>query len=93
MSRVSVQRSAPSDTHPAIGDAIVAAHERMSAQEKMQRVLDCNAASEAMAEAGLRARHPEASAEELRLRLAALRLGRRLMIRAFGWDPERLPHG
>lgn len=59
----------------------------------MQRVLDCNAAGEAMAEAGLRARHPEASPEELRLRLAALRLGRRLMIDAFGWDPERPPDG
>ncbi len=56
----------------------------------MQRVLDCNAASDAMAMAGLRSRHPQASEEELRLRLAALRLGRDLMVRAFGWDPEAL---
>jgi len=42
---------------------------------------------EALSLAGIRQRHPDASAEEERLRLGALRVGRELMIRAFGWDP------
>jgi hypothetical protein len=68
---------------------LTAADRTLTAREKVRQVLDCNATSEAMALAGLRARHPQASERELRLRLAAQRLGRPLMIAAFGWDPER----
>ena len=39
--------------------------------------------------AGIRARYPDASPREQRLRLGALTIERRLMIDAFGWDPER----
>jgi len=60
----------------------------MSPAEKIQRVLDCNAAADAMAIAGIRARHGELSEREVRLHLAALRLGRQTMIEVFGWDPE-----
>jgi hypothetical protein len=84
-------RSGPSDTNPDIAARLIAAHRRMSPQEKIQRVLACNAAGDAMAIAGLRARHPSLSADELRLRLAALRLGRQAMIDAFGWDPDAPP--
>jgi hypothetical protein len=42
-----------------------------------------------MAESGVRARYPDASEREIFLRTAALRLPRELMIRAYGWDPER----
>ena len=38
--------------------------------------------------AGLRLRWPHASEQELRLRAAAISLGREQMIRWFGWDPE-----
>jgi hypothetical protein len=65
---------------------LIAAYRRMTAGEKMQRVLECNAAAEAMAMAGLRARHPQASEGELRRRLAALRLGEPLMAAALGPD-------
>jgi hypothetical protein len=58
----------------------------MSARDKMQRVLSCNAASEAMGLAGLRARHGPLPDRELRLRLAALRLDRETMVAAFGWS-------
>jgi hypothetical protein len=37
---------------------------------------------------GIRERHPTASERELRLRLAALKYGRDLMVRACGWDPD-----
>ncbi len=42
-----------------------------------------------LAMAGLRQRHPEATAAELRKRFAALVLGRDAAITLFGWDPER----
>jgi hypothetical protein len=41
-----------------------------------------------MAEAGVRASHPQASDREVFLRLAARHLPRELMVRAYGWDPE-----
>jgi hypothetical protein len=42
-----------------------------------------------LAMAGLRQRHPTATAAELRKRFAALVLGRDASILLFGWDPER----
>ena len=58
----------------------------MTPREKIRRVLDLNAASEAVARAGLRARHGALPEAELRLHLAALRLGGRAMREAFGWE-------
>lgn len=87
------RRTGASDTHPAIEAMLVEADRALTPQQKMRQVLDCNATAEAMAMAGLRARHPQASERELRMRLAALRLGRPLMIAAFGWDPERPTDG
>jgi hypothetical protein len=42
------------------------------------------------AEAGLRRRHPNASDEELRLRLTAQRYGQEVAQRLFGWLPDDL---
>ena len=55
---------------------------------KIQQVADATEASRAFALAGIKSRHPEASQEELKLRLAALALDRDTMIRVYGWDPE-----
>jgi hypothetical protein len=38
--------------------------------------------------AGVRLRHPDASDDEVRLRVLALRLGRDLMLEVYGWDPS-----
>ncbi len=46
----------------------------------------CRATGE-LALVGLRSCYPASSREELRLRLAALRLDRETMIRVYGWDP------
>jgi len=72
---------------------LVEADRAKTPQEKVRQVLDCNAVAETMALAGLRARRPDLSERELRLHLAAQRLGRPLMIAAFGWDPERSGDG
>ncbi len=42
---------------------------------------------EELARAGVHRRHPDATPDEVRLRVAALRLGRALAVEAFGWDP------
>ena len=42
-----------------------------------------------LAAAGVRMRHPGASAREIRMRVAALWLDRETMVRAFDWDPAR----
>lgn len=65
----------------------------MTPREKIRRVLDCNAASEALALAGLRARHGELPEAELRLRLAVLRLGSDAVRAAFGWEPPAAGDG
>jgi len=78
-----------SDTPPEMRKILIEGYRRMSPQQKLQRVLDLNRTVEAMAAARLRRDYgPDLSERELRLRLAALRLDREVMIEAFGWDPE-----
>jgi hypothetical protein len=43
-------------------------------------------------QAAVRARHPQASEDEIFLRAALLNLGRAWMIRVYGWDPD-VPDG
>lgn len=84
------QSSVPfSDTPPEVRKVLIEGYRRMSAQEKMRRVLDLNRTVEAMAAARLRRQYgPDLSDRELKLRLAALRLDRGTMIEVFGWDPQ-----
>lgn len=55
---------------------------------RMEMLCSLNRAAREVALAGLRRRYPAADDEELRLRLAALRLDRETMIRVCGWDPD-----
>lgn len=59
----------------------------MEPRDKVRMVMALNRSVEAMALAGLRLRYPDASERELRLRFAARRYGRELVLKAFGWDP------
>ncbi len=56
--------------------------------EKITMVFEMTELAMAMAEAGVRARHPNDSEKAIFLRCAALRIPRDLMVRAYGWDPE-----
>ncbi|HEX5735952.1 MAG TPA: hypothetical protein VF131_24205 [Blastocatellia bacterium] len=56
--------------------------------KKFQQVANATEACLAFARAGIRSRYPEASKEEVKLRLAALMLDRETMIRVYGWDPD-----
>lgn len=64
---------------------------RMSEGRRLLLTFEAIEAARALALAGLRARFPEASEREIRLRLAAQTIDRATMIKAFGWDP--LEHG
>lgn len=60
----------------------------LDAAQKMKIVFDLQETMDQIALVGIRERHPDCSEREARLRLAALKYDRELMIRAFGWDPE-----
>lgn len=78
------------DTPDEVEEILLEGFRRMSPGEKLQRVWDMNRALRALAAARIRARYgSEISGRELNLRLAALRLDRKTMIAAFGWDPEQ----
>lgn len=42
----------------------------------------------ALARVGIKQRHPNATEDEIRLRLAAIMLGRDLVKEVYGWDPD-----
>ncbi|MEK7465896.1 MAG: hypothetical protein AAB074_00655 [Planctomycetota bacterium] len=77
------------DTSPEAERILVEAWRRMAPWQKIESVLRINRASDDIATAGILMRHPGATPDEIRLRLAALRLDRDTMVKAFGWDPER----
>lgn len=76
------------DTAPEIDRLLVERWRQQSPAQKLQIVAALSEACRELARAGIRERHPDASAEEVRLRLAALWLDRETMLRLFGWDPE-----
>ncbi|MFH1679457.1 MAG: hypothetical protein ABIH26_02290 [Candidatus Eisenbacteria bacterium] len=77
------------DTSATADRLMIEAYRRMPPWEKAERVSHLTRASQELALAGIRERHPGAPVRELRLRLAAFRLPREIMIRLFGWDPAR----
>ena len=80
-------RTQSADTGFDVEQLLVEAYRRMPSWEKARRMGDIVQAIDALALAGIIARHPQASERERRFRRAALRLDRDTMVRAFGWDP------
>jgi site-specific recombinase XerC len=76
------------DTTVEIERRQIEAWRAMSAAQKLAIVSQLSLATEELATAGIRMRHPGVSERELELRLGALRLDRDTMVRVFGWDPE-----
>jgi hypothetical protein len=60
----------------------------MDGARKLAIVSQLTLAAEELARAGVRERYPAATEREIELRLGALRLGRDVMVRVFGWDPD-----
>jgi hypothetical protein len=61
---------------------------RMSPAEKFAAFEDLYQLAVAMAEAGIRLRHPQASDREVFLRRVARSIDRESMLAAYGWAPE-----
>jgi hypothetical protein len=78
----------PSDTSAAAEAFLLEGYRRMSPGDKLRRVASLNRALTQLAAARIRAQYGDIPADEMRLRLGALRLGRETMVKVFGWDPE-----
>jgi hypothetical protein len=78
-----------SDSSPEVEDRQIEAWRAMTPAAKLHLVSELVRATEELALAGVRLRHPGASEREQRLRLAALRLDRETLVRWLDWDPER----
>lgn len=81
-------RPLSADTSPDVAQLLVERWRSMTPIDKFRAVDAANRSVEALSAAGVRQRHPEASDEEVRRRVIALRIGRELSIAAYGWDPE-----
>lgn len=81
-------RTQSPDTDARVEERQLEAWRRMTPAQKLRVVSELVRASEELALAGLKQRHPAATGRELELRLAALRLERDLMVRWLDWDPE-----
>ena len=82
-----VTRSGVIDTSAEAESVLLEGYRRMAGLEKLRRVAALNRSVEHLARARIRAQYGDGIPErEMRLRLATLKLGPRLMLQAFGWD-------
>ena len=75
------------DTSPAALEVFLGIHRRMSEGDRIERVMEMIELQQRCAESVIREAYPDADEREVFLRIVAQRLGRDLMIRAYGWDP------
>lgn len=73
-----------SDTHPKMEALQIQLWRQASPTRKMEMLAQLNASARLLALTGLRSQYPQASAEELRRRLAALLLGEELACKVYG---------
>jgi hypothetical protein len=79
------------DTDPEALEVFLQLHRRMTPGQRVARVFELTAFQENLQRASVRSMYPEATEQEVFLRVAAPRLDRDTMIRAYGWDPELHP--
>lgn len=76
------------DTDPKALELYIRLHREMSPAERIARIFELCDLQQSLQVANERSMHPEASEEEIFLRVAARRLGRDLMIKVYNWDPD-----
>jgi hypothetical protein len=76
------------DTSPEVEALLIERYRRMTPAQKAAKVASLTATVHAVALAGLRLAHPDATERELKLRLAARTIDRDLLERAFGPLPD-----
>ena len=78
-----------SDTDPRVLEIFLRLQGAMPPAQKLQAVFHLNRMLMRLAEANVRRDFPAAGDREVFLRAAERRLGRELMRRVYGWDPDR----
>ena len=77
-----------SDTHPEAERVQIEILRRMSDEQKFKMLSDLILTGRSLSMSCLRERFPNAGPEELRRRLATLRLGPELALKVYGPEPE-----
>ena len=86
----------PADTSPEAWKVFVELQRQMAPGDKLKQVLDYSWYLSKMSEAVLRSEYPDASDNEIFLRIASRRLDADTMKRVYNWDPissSHVPHG
>jgi hypothetical protein len=83
------ERPLAADTHLHAESMQRAVWQRLSPTEKLAAFFDLHDTAIALAEAGIRMRHPQASNREVFLRRIARTLNAATMEQVYGWSPER----
>ncbi len=78
-----------SDTSPDAFAKLTEIQKAMPADRKLELTFDLSEMLMKLVEEDVRRQYPGAGEREVFLRTAARRLGRDLMIRAYGWDPAK----
>lgn len=76
------------DTDPKAFEVYIRLHRAMQPAERLARVFELCELQESLQIANVRHAWPEAGEREIFLRVAARRLDRDLMMKAYGWDPD-----
>ena len=76
------------DTSPKALEVLIELSRRLTPGERFERMFELNQMMEELSREDVRRLYPNAGEREVFLRTAARRLGRDLMIKAYGWDPE-----
>jgi hypothetical protein len=79
------------DTDPESLEVFIQLHRELTPSQRLTRVFELNEFHEGLQRASVKAMYPEADEREVFLRVAARRLDREIMIKAYGWDPDEHP--
>ena len=79
------------DTNPKAREVYCDLLRRMSPEERLARVFELNELQESLQRESVKQLYPSADEREVFLRVAARRLSRKIMINAYGWDPDLHP--
>jgi hypothetical protein len=79
------------DTDPKALEVYIQLHREMTPGQRLARVFELCDFQQSLQIANVREMYPQADEREVFLRVAARRLGRDLMMKAYNWDPELHP--
>ena len=79
------------DTDPAALGVFIRLHREMTPAQRAARIFELAGFQDSLQRASVLSMYPGASEREVFLRVAARRLDRETMIRAYGWDPALHP--